>query len=124
MNLEVLPRVTKDGTLMVFVISHDKTEAEYQVTVDASLMAKLRGAEAWDMLAEKTIERDTDGQFTLTVPSFGVAVFLVGNANALSSVKAAQTRLNRKDLSVPDYFVKRPQLNEYEWGTPVPPIGE
>lgn len=123
MNLEVLPRTASDGTLMVVVISHDHTEAEYDVTVDDSLMAKLSGAEAWNMLDETTIEQDTDGQFKLRVPGWGVAVFMVGPPQALTPVKTAQARLNKKDLSVPDYFVKRPHLNEYEWGTPVPPIG-
>jgi hypothetical protein len=124
MNLEVLPRVGHHGTLMAIVISHDKTEAEYDVTVDDSVMGKLNAAEAWNMLDEKTIEQDTDGQFKLKVPSWGVAVFMVGTPKALAPIKAAQARLNKKDLSVPDYFVKRPHLNEYEWGTPVPPIGE
>jgi len=123
LNLEVLPRMVADGTLMVVVISHDPTEAEYEVTVDDSLMAKLDGAEAWNMLDETTIERDTDGQFALRVPSWGVTVFMVGTSRALAPIKAAQARLNKKDRSVPDYFVKLPQLNEYEWGTPIPPLG-
>lgn len=124
MNLEVLPRVAADGTLMVVVISHDKTEAEYDVIVDDSLLAKLTSAEAWNLLDEKTIEQNTDGRFKLAVPSWGVSVFMVGTSKALAPIKAAQAKLNKKDLGVPDYFVKRPQLNEYEWGTPVPPIGK
>jgi hypothetical protein len=124
MNHEVLPRVASDGTLMVIVISHDETEAEYDVVVDDSLMAKLNNAEAWNMLDEKTIEQNTDGQFKLEVPSWGVAVFMAGTQKALAPIKAAQAKLNRKDMGVPDYFVKRPHLNEYEWGTPVPPIKE
>jgi len=124
LNLEVLPRTASDGTLMVVLICHDGTEAEYDVTVDGSLMAKLNGAEAWNMLDETTIETDTDGQFQLRVPGWGVAVFMVGSSRSLAPVKAAQAGLNEKDSSVPDYFVKRPRLNEYEWGTPVPPIGD
>jgi hypothetical protein len=124
MNLEVLPRVAPDGTMMVVVINHDQTQGEYDVTVDDRLMAGLDRAEAWSMLDERTIEQDSDGRFTMEVPSWGVSVLMIGTAKALAPIKAAQARLNRKDLSVPDYFVKRPQLNEYEWGTPVPPIGE
>ena len=108
----------------IVAISHDETEAEYDVIVDNSLTAKLNGAEAWNMLDEKTIEQNTDGRFKLTVPSWGVAVFMVGTPKTLAPIKAAQARLNAKDMGVPDYFVKRPQLNEYEWGTPVPPIGK
>ncbi|OPZ30243.1 MAG: hypothetical protein BWZ02_00851 [Lentisphaerae bacterium ADurb.BinA184] len=120
MNLEVLPRLAADGTMMVVVISHDKTEAEYDVAVDAALVKK--GALAWSMLDEREIETDTDGQFKLKVPSWGVAVFMVGPADALKPVQAAQAKLNTKDMSVPKYFADRPALNEYEWGTPVPPI--
>jgi len=122
MNLEVLPRTAPDGILMVIVISHDNTEADYDVTVDGSLMKKLSGADAWNMLCEKTIETNTDGQFKLRVPSWGVSVFIIGKSNTLAPIKAAQASLNKKDMSVPDYFVKRPKLNEYEWGTKVPPI--
>ena len=122
MNLEVLPRVAPDGSLMVVVINHDETKAEYDVSIGASLMAKLSGAEALNVLTEKTIEPSTDGKFKLDVPSWGVAVFMVGKAKALAPVKAAQAKLSKKDLSVPDYFTKRPKLNQYEWGTPVPPI--
>jgi hypothetical protein len=120
MNLEVLPRTAPDGTMMVVVISHDKTEAEYDVAVDAALVPK--GATAWSMLDEKVLQKDTDGQFKLKVPSWGVSVFMVGTDQALKPIQAVQKALNKKDLSVPEYFVKRPELNEYEWGTPVPPI--
>jgi len=122
MNLEVLPRTAADGTLMVTVINHDKTDAGYDVAVNAAYVKK--GMLAWDMLTEKVIEKDTDGQFTLKVPSWGVSVFMLGTDKALKPIRAAQKKLNRKDLSVPKYFVKRPELNEYEWGTPIPPIGE
>ena len=120
MNLEVLPRIASDGTLMVTVINHDKTEAEYDVTVDTAYIKK--GMLAWDMLNEKTIEKATDGQFMLEVPSWGVSVFILGMDKALKPIRAAQKKLNKKDLSVPKYFAKRPELNTYEWGTPVPPI--
>jgi len=52
-----------------------------------------------------------------------VSVLMVGKPAELRPVKAAQARLNRKDMSVPKYFRDRPHLNEYEYGTPVPPIG-
>ena len=76
------------------------------------------------MLNEQVIEQDTDGKFELSVPSWGVSVFMVGKANVLAPIKAQQAKLNSKDMSVPKYFLDRPHLNEYEWGTPVPPIGE
>ena len=98
--------------------------AEYDVTVDGSLMERLTGAEAWSMLDEKTIEQNTDGQFKFQVPCWGVGVFMLGTPKVLQPIKAAQAKLNKKDLSVPDYFVKRPHLNKYEWGTPVPPIDQ
>ena len=122
MNLEVLPRVGADGTMMVTVINHDKTDAEYDVTVDAAYVKK--GMLAWDMLREKEIEKKTDGRFDLAVPAWGVSVFMLGKPRALKSIKAAQARLNKKDMSVPKYFLDRPKLNEYEWGVPIPAIGE
>ena len=122
MNLEVLPRVTPEGTLMVVVISHDKTEAEYDVAVDASLVKK--GAIAWNMLTEEEIEDGSDGQFKLKVPSWGVSVFMLGTPRALKPIQAAQAKLNKKDLGVPKYFADRPELNKYEWSTPVPEIGK
>jgi len=123
MNLEVLPRVDAKGTLMVVVINHDRTEATYQVVVDEAFMARLDGAEAWNMLTEKVIEPSTDGRFDLAVPAWGVAVFILGDAATLKPIKAAQARLNRKDMSVPKYFRDRPALNEFEYNTPIPPIG-
>jgi len=124
MNLEVLPRVAADGTLMVVVISHDKTEADYDVAIDASLMKSLDGADAWDLLNDKTIETKTDGKFALKVPSWGVSVFMLGQPAKLKPIQAAQKKLMAMDLSVPKYFLDRPKLNEYEWGTPVPAIEE
>ena len=122
MNLEVLPRVAPDGTMMVVVISHDKTEADYDVAVDAAYVRE--GMQAWDMLNEEPIEKNSDGTFRLRVPSWGVSVFMLGTDKALKPIRVAQARLNARDLSVPKYFVDRPELNEYEWGAPVPPIDE
>lgn len=122
MNLEVLPRVDGNGTLMVIVISHDQTADEYDVTVDPALVTK--GSSAWSMLDEQAIERDTDGRFKLKVPAWGVSVFMVGLPDALQPIQALQAKLNRKDLSVPSYFADRPKLNEAEWTIKVPPIGE
>ena len=124
MNLEVLPRAAADGTLMVVVINHDKTEADYDVSIDASLMKALNGADAWDLLNDKRIETKTDGKFSLKVPSWGVSVFMLGQPAKLKPIQAAQRKLMAMDLSVPKYFLDRPKLNEYEWGTPVPPIEE
>ena len=76
------------------------------------------------MLNEKTIEANTNGQFDLAVPPLGVSVFMIGGGPALEPIKQAQKVLNAKDISVPKYFAGRPALNEYEWDTPVPPIGE
>jgi len=120
MNLEVLPRIATDGTLMVVVISHDKTGGEYDVAVDAALVPK--GAVAWEMLTGKELEKDTDGQFKVNVPNWGVSVILLGTADALKPIQTAQAKLNTMDLSVPKYFTDRPKLNEYEHETPVPPI--
>ena len=69
MNLEVLPRVDDKGRLMVIVISHDKTEATYNVTVAPDYVK--RGMQAWNMLTEKVIEKNTDGRFRIKVPSWG-----------------------------------------------------
>ena len=125
-SLEVLPRVDERGTLMALVISHDASGADYQVTIDPAHLAApgLQGAEAFDLLNERVIETATDGRFPLTVPPWKVAVFMVGTAQALAPVKKAQARLNALDLSVPKYFRDRPKLNEGEWHTRVPPIGE
>jgi hypothetical protein len=122
MNLEVLPRIGDNGAVMVVVVNHDKTDAEYDVTVEAALVKEA--ALAWDLLSEKEIEKDSDGMFKLKVPAWGVSVFMVGAPDALKPIQAAQAKLNKKDMSVPKYFVDRPKLNEYEWGAPVPPIGE
>jgi hypothetical protein len=118
----VLPRVAADGTLMVVVISHDKTEATYDVAIDPALVPK--GAVAWEMLTETQLATDNDGRFKLKVPSWGVSVFMLGDSKALKPIRSAQAALNKKDMSVPKYFLDRPALNEYEWGTPVPPIEE
>lgn len=120
MNLEVLPRIGPDGTLFVVVISHDKTAAEYDVTLDAALLQRLAGATAWDLLSNRVIEPATDGKFALQVPSWGVSVFVVGQPAAIQPIQAAQAKLMAKDLSVPKYFLDRPELNQGEWGTPVP----
>ena len=118
MNLEVLPRVDANGTLMVIAISHDKTEAVYDVAVDPAYVKP--GAEAWDMLNEKTVESKTDGQFKLKVPSWGVSVVMLGTPANLKPIKASQAKLNRKDMTVSQYFRDRPELNTGEWNTPVP----
>lgn len=86
-NLEVLPRVDDHGRLMVVAISHDKTEAIYDVVVDPDRVRN--GFEAWDMLSERTIETNTDGRFRLDVPSWGVSVFMIGDAATLAPIKAA-----------------------------------
>ncbi len=122
MNLEVLPRSAPDGTMMVVVINHDRTLAEYDVVVDATLVKP--GMIVWEMLTENELKRDPDGQFKLKVPAWGVAVFMLGTPDVLKPIRTTQAQLNKKDLSVPKYFVDRPALNEYEWGTPVPPLGK
>ena len=122
MNLEVLPRVDGKGRLMVIVISHDKTEATYNVTVAPDYVK--RGMQAWNMLTEKVIEKNTDGRFKMKVPSWGVSVFMIGADKDLESIKGVQAGLSKKDISVPKYFLDRPELNEAEWSTPIPPIGE
>ena len=105
-NLEVLPRVDADGTLMVVVVNHDATDATYEVTIDPEHLTKptLKNAEAWDMLREQTIEPATDGRFAFKVEPWRAAVFMVGTEQALAPVKQAQARLNGMDLSVPASF--------------------
>ncbi|MBI2192932.1 MAG: hypothetical protein HYU36_13210 [Planctomycetes bacterium] len=123
-NLEVLPRVDEKGTWMVIAINHDSTDATYQVEFDPGRLKGLKSPLAWNLLREEAIESDTDGRFDLVVVPWGVSVFLVGETGNLAEIRAAQAELNRKDLSVPKYFVDRPALNEGEWGTPIPPIGD
>jgi len=122
MNLEVLPRVDDKGTLMAVVISHDKTGGEYDVEVEAALVKQ--GAVAWEMLTEKELEKDTDGRFKVTVPNWGVSVILLGTPENIAPIQAVQAKLNKKDLSVPKYFADRPHLNEQEYGSPIPPVGQ
>lgn len=124
-NLEVLARADDAGSLMVFVINHDDTEATCQVTVAPEHLSRpgLRGAQAWNLLAGKLIEEETDGKFDLPVAAWKPAVFLVGRGEALAPVKAAQAKLNAMDLSVPRYFLDRPELNQDEYNTPIPAIG-
>ena len=120
MNLEVLPRRDEQGTLMVVVINHDATEATYAVEIAADLVPER--ATAWEMLTEKVLAAETDGRFELAVPPWGVRVMLVGRPDNLKPLQEAQAALNKKDLSVPAYFRERPELNEGEWGTPIPPL--
>ena len=122
MNLEVLPRAAADGTLMAFIINHDATDAAYQVSLDGDVMSKLAGAEVWDLIKQKTIERNTDGQFDLRVAPWGVSVFMVGQPAKLQPIKTAQAALAQKDLSVPQYFRDRPELNTPEYDTPIPAL--
>lgn len=122
LNLEVLPRSDEHGTLMVIVINHDSTDSKYQVTIDRKLLSRLKGAEAWDMLRERTIESNTDGKFALAVPAWGVSVFMLGTLDSLQPIKVAQAELNKRDLSVPQYFRDRPELNTPEYDTPIPPL--
>ena len=108
-NLEVLPRGAADGTLMVVVVNHDATDASYDVTIAPAHLQKpgLKNAEAWDMLREKTIEATTDGQFKFKVEPWRAAVFMVGTEQALAKVKEAQAKLNKMDLSPPQYLVEQ-----------------
>jgi hypothetical protein len=107
-NLEVLPRLDADGTLMVVVVNHDATDAAYEVAIDPEHLKKpkLKNAEAWDMLRETVIEPATDGRFSFKVEPWRAAVFMVGSSNALARVKETQARLNKMDLSVPPYFAE------------------
>ena len=125
-NLEVLARADEAGNLMVFVINHDDTEATCRVTVAPEHLSRpaLKGAQAWNLLAGKLIEAATDGRFDLHVPAWKPAVFLIGRADALAPVKSAQAKLSAMDLSVPPYFLDRPELNQDEYNTPIPPIGK
>ncbi|HUT33918.1 MAG TPA: hypothetical protein VNE39_10575 [Planctomycetota bacterium] len=117
-NLEVLPRVDDRGNLMVFVVNHDATEAAYDVAIDPAAVPKR--SVALNLLKGETIEEATDGKFKLAVPPWRVAVFFVGAGQVLKRVQAAQAELAAMDLSVPEHFRKRPELNEGLWHTPVP----
>jgi len=110
-NLEVLPRMDAEGTLMVIVVNHDATDAVYDVTIDLAHLKKpgLKNAEAWDMLRDQVIEPATDGQFPLRIEPWRAAVFMVGTEQVLAKVKEVQTRLNKLDLSVPQYFMQQPK---------------
>lgn len=125
-NLEVLPRTDAQGNMMVVVINHDATDATYQVQVDRTRLDAIHSPapQAWNLLAAERIEKDTDGQFDLAVPAWGVAAFLIGEPANLEPVISAQAKLNNKDLSVPKYFLDRPELNQYQWNTPVPALEE
>ncbi|MBM4037583.1 MAG: hypothetical protein FJ290_03630 [Planctomycetes bacterium] len=108
-NLEVLPRVDANDTLMAVVVNHDATDAAYDVAIAPEHMAKpgLKNAEAWDMLREQTLEAPTDGRFTLKVEPWRAAVFMVGTPEALARTKEAQSKLNAMDFGVPAYFATR-----------------
>jgi hypothetical protein len=122
MNLEVLPRVAADGTLFVVVINHDKTDAAYDVAIDPAFVPE--GAAAWELLTAKELAATAGGPFKLAVPPLGVRTFVVGTPASLAAIKERQAKLAAMDMSVPKYFADRPELNSYEWGTPVPPVGK
>jgi len=121
-NLEVLPRVDARGNMMVFVVNHDATDATYDVTVDSRYVKKKLPSRstAWNLLRARLIEERTDGRFSLAVPPWRVAVLFVGSERVLKRVRVAQAALDAMDLSVPDYFRKRPELNQGLWHTPIP----
>ena len=123
MNLEVLTRQSDDGKLFVVVINHDATDKKYDVTVSRRLLSQIDGdVEAWSMLNEKDLEQKSDGKFKLSVPPWGVSLLMLGTTQQLRTIKQAQHGLNQKDMSVPKYFLDRPELNEFEWVTAVPEI--
>jgi hypothetical protein len=76
------------------------------------------------MLREQTLETKSDGHFQLAIPAWGVSVLMVGAPAKLRPIKILQAELNKKDLSVPQYFRDRPQLNEPEYDTPIPQLGQ
>jgi hypothetical protein len=120
MNLEVLPRVDPDGTLMVIAINHDDTDAAYDVTIDRAYVPA--GAEAWDLLMASRIEAETDGRFRTPVAPWGVSIVLIGSPARLAPIKEGQAQLASRDLGVPAYFLERPELNQDPWNTRVPPL--
>ncbi len=121
-NLEVLPRVDAEGNMMVIVVNHDDTDAVYDVQIDPRYVAQKlpKKSTAWNALEGKLIERKTDGRFKLAVPPFRPAVFFVGSQEVLEPIQKAQASLAAMDLSVPQYFLDRPELNEPLWDTPIP----
>ena len=121
-NIEVLPRLDEKGNMMVIVINHDSTDATYEVSIEpAYIKEKLpTGSTAWNLLKAELIEERTDGRFPLAVPPYRVTVIFVGSAHALGPVRDAQAKLAAMDLSVPRYFLDRPELNVQLWDTPIP----
>jgi hypothetical protein len=47
---------------------------------------------------------------------------MLGTPARLQSIKAQQAELNQRDLSVPQYFRDRPELNTPEFETRIPPL--
>lgn len=107
--------------MMVFIINHDSTDTTYEVRLSQECMKRLhKRAQAWDLLNEKLIEESTDGVFPLPVKPYRASVVFIGAGAVLKRVLKAQRELNSMDLSVPEYFRKRPELNEHLYRTPVP----
>ena len=125
-NLEVLPRVDEAGNMMVIVINHDQTDATYDVRIARQYVAEKlpEGATALDLLGDEVIEEDTDGRFPFAVPPGRPAVLFIGAGDVLARVREAQRSLNAMDMSVPQYFLDRPELNERPWGATLIPQEE
>ena len=121
-NIETLPRVDAEGNLMVIFVNHDDTDAAYDIVLDPDYVEQQlpKGAIAWNVLTQKLIEEQTDGRFSLAVPPHRVAVCFMGSEEVLAPVKEAQAALAAMDLSVPQYFLDRSELNQGLWNTPIP----
>lgn len=122
LNIEVLPRVDSEGTLMVVLINHDESDAEYDISIRPELRAA--GSEVVDLLTLKTIAANANEPIRQRIEPWGVSVLLIGRPDRTAPIKAAQEKLLAKDLSVPQYFLDRPDLNTPEHNTPIPPVGQ
>ena len=121
-NIEVLPRSDPEGNLMMIFINHDDTDAAYEVVINPDYVERQlpKGSIAWNVLEHEPIEAQTGGRFPLAVRPYRVAVCFVGSQEVLNPIKEAQAELAAMDLSVPQYFLDRPELNQALWDTPIP----
>jgi hypothetical protein len=118
LNLEVMPRANANGTLMVVVVNHDGTDAEYDLEFSPAFA--LETHEVFDLLAGKTIGRSAAKPLRHRIEPWGVSVLLIGDPQHLAPIAKVQARLATKDMSVPQYFVDHPELNTNEYNTPIP----
>jgi len=89
LNIEARVRIQDDtGVRMLILSNHEPcVDGFYDVTV-----AGVKGGIAWDLLHGELIEKPTDGSFKVHVPSWGVAVVLVGPEEAVRKMAGDQAQ--------------------------------